>query len=53
MGGGLAPLIPKLRITWRQMVSFTSKTFYFDGRRPLYPLNKRLTEPKGLSGPTG
>ena len=51
--GGITPLILKLSIRWRWMVSFTALLLYPRGKVPLHSLSRRLGWPKGRSGHFG
>jgi hypothetical protein len=43
--GGIAPRILNLGTRWRWVVSFTPKPLYPQGKRPCYPLDRRLGVP--------
>jgi hypothetical protein len=51
--GGIAPRILDLGTRWRQMVSFTPRPLYPQGKSPSYPLDRRLGGPQGRSGRGG
>jgi len=50
VSGGIAPRILDLGSRWRRAVNFTPRTLYLQGRRPWYPLDKRLGRPQNRSG---
>jgi hypothetical protein len=49
---GTAPRI-NLSVTWRWVVSFTSRPFYARGRKPRFPSDRRLGGPQRRSGRGG
>jgi len=51
--GGIAPSIPDLGIRWGWVVSFTPRPLYPQGKRPQYPLDRRLGGTQGRSGHGG
>jgi hypothetical protein len=48
--GGIAPRILNLGTIWRWVVSFTPRLLYPRGKRPQYPLDRRLG---GTQSPAG
>jgi hypothetical protein len=50
---GLDPVILNTGITWREVVSFTPRLLYLRGKRPRYPVNRRVAGPQSWSGHTG
>jgi hypothetical protein len=50
--GGIAPLID-LGTRWKWVVGFTPRSHYPQGKRPLYPLDRRLGGPQSRSGRGG
>jgi hypothetical protein len=51
--GVIAPLILDLGSRWRWVVSFTTWPLYPQGKRPWYPLDRRLGGPQSRSGRSG
>jgi hypothetical protein len=51
--GGIAPHIFDLGTRWRWVVSFTPLPLYPQGKRPWYPLDRRLVGPQSRSGGSG
>jgi hypothetical protein len=51
--GGIAPHILDLGTRWRWVVSFTLRPLYPQGKRPSYPLDRRLGGPQSRSGRGG
>jgi hypothetical protein len=51
--GGIAPRIIDLGTRLRWVLSFTPRSFYPQGRRPWYPLDRRLGGPQSRSGRGG
>jgi hypothetical protein len=51
--GGIAPSILDLGARWRCVVSFTPRPLYSQGKRPWYPLDRRLGRPQSRSGRGG
>jgi hypothetical protein len=51
--GGIAPHILDLDTRWRQVVSFTLRPLYLQGKSPWYPLDRRLGVPQSHSGHGG
>jgi hypothetical protein len=52
MGGGcIEPHFLDLGSSWRWVVSFTPLPLHSRGKFPLYPLDRRLSEPQSRSGP--
>jgi hypothetical protein len=47
---GIAPRILGLSTSWRWVVSFTPWPVYSQGRKPWYPLDRRLGGPQNRSG---
>jgi len=48
--GSIAPRILNLDARWRWVVSFTLQPLHVQGKRPWYPLGRRLYGPQGRSG---
>jgi hypothetical protein len=53
LGGSIPPPIIGLGIRWRWVVSFTPQPLYPRGKRPWYPLDRRLGGPQSRSGRGG
>jgi hypothetical protein len=51
--GGIAPHIFDLATRWRWGVSFTRRPFYPQGKRPWYPVDRRLGGPPSRSERSG
>jgi hypothetical protein len=51
--GCIAPRIFHLGTRWRQVVSFTPRLLYLQGKSPWYPLDRRLGGPPSRYGPGG
>jgi hypothetical protein len=51
--GDTAPRIFKVGSRWRRMGSFTHRPLYPPGKRPRYPLDRRLCGPQRRSGRRG
>jgi hypothetical protein len=51
--GGIAPCILDLGSRWRWVVSFTPRPLYPQGKRPWYPLDRRMGGPQNWSGRGG
>jgi hypothetical protein len=51
--GGIAPRILDLGTRWRWVVSFTTQPLCPQGKRPWYPLDRRLGGPQSRSGRGG
>jgi len=51
--GGIAPRILNLDTRWNWVVTFTPRPFYLRGKRPRYPVDRRLSELQSRSGRDG